>query len=243
MKRNRRPSSERANVTAPVTWRSYLVPKRGHSAAECEDALAGDPATGRFAIADGASESYAAGEWARLLVESFVRDGGGDDWLIAPRIAWHDQVVGRAVSWYAEDKFAAGGHATFLGLTIDGPRWTALAAGDTNLFVVRDGALATSFPLETSADFGGAPPLVRSWGDEPTWEFGLGDLQPGDTLLLATDALAQAILASAEAGEFIGPNLLSLRESEAFTAWVDAAREAGQLRNDDVALAVLEYNP
>ncbi|HVK08854.1 MAG TPA: hypothetical protein VM597_08775 [Gemmataceae bacterium] len=242
MKRNRHPSSERVNATA-LTWRTYLVPKRGHSATECEDAIAGDPAAGRFAVADGASESYAAGEWARLLVESFVRDGGEGDWLIAPRVAWHDQVVGRAVSWYAEDKFASGGHATFLGLTVTGPRWTALAAGDANLFVVRDGALDTSFPVETSAGFTGSPPLVRSWGDEPMWEFGLGDLQPGDALLLATDALAQAILASHEAGEFIGPALLALGEPDAFTGWVEAARDGGQLRNDDVALAVLEYKP
>ena len=242
MKRNRRPATDQSNAPA-LSRRTYLVPKRGHTVAECEDAVAGDPATGRFAIADGASESYAAGEWAKLLVESFVRDGAEGDWLIAPRVAWHDQVVGKAMSWYAEDKVAAGGHATFLGLTVVGPRWTALAAGDANLFVVRDGALDTSFPVESSADFGGAPPLVRSWGDEPNWEFGLGDLQPGDTLLLTTDALAQAILASNEAGTFIGPELLTLVEPEAFVAWVEAAREARQLRNDDVALVVLTYNP
>src|SRR3954470_21129595 len=99
-------------------WRSFLVPKDGHAADECEDAVAGDPAAGRFAIADGASESYAAGEWARALVEAFVRDGADPDWLVGPRIAWHEQVAGRAVAWYAEDKFASGGHATFLGLTV-----------------------------------------------------------------------------------------------------------------------------
>jgi len=239
MKRNRHPSKGRS----ALTWRTFLVPKRGHSEAECEDALAGDPSTGRFAVADGASESYAAGEWARLLVETFVRDGCDGDWLTAPRVAWSDQVGGRAVSWYAADKFAAGGHATFLGLTIAGKQWTALAAGDANLFVLRDGGLVSSFPLETSAAFTGSPVLVRSWGDEPPWEFGLGDLQAGDTLLLATDALAQALLSAAEAGQAVGADLVTLTDVAAFTTWVEAERAAGRLRNDDVALAVIAYNP
>jgi len=42
-------------------WRALGLPKRGHSAEEYEDAFAGDPKVGRFAVADGASESSFAG--------------------------------------------------------------------------------------------------------------------------------------------------------------------------------------
>lgn len=227
----------------PLSWRQYLVPKRGNAATECEDALAGDPSTGRFAVADGAAESYAAGEWARALVGAFVKDGADLDWLVGPRVAWHEQVAGRAVSWYAEDKFASGGHATFLGLTVDAGNWRAVAVGDAVLFVVRAGALAASFPLEASSEFSGSPPLVRSWGEDPTWEFGMGDLRPGDRVILASDALAQALLVSSETGTFAGPDLIALPDYRALEAWVTAAREAGRLRNDDVAFAVLEFNP
>ncbi|MBO0697489.1 MAG: hypothetical protein J2P46_03780, partial [Zavarzinella sp.] len=94
-----------------LRWRSFLVPKVGHGPDECEDAAAGDPDVGRFAVADGASESYAAGDWARLLVEAFVAAGPTDDWLKEPREAWQQDAAGGAVSWYAEDKFARGGHA------------------------------------------------------------------------------------------------------------------------------------
>jgi hypothetical protein len=230
-------------VTMPVTWRTFLVPKRGHTAAECEDALAGDPAVGRFAVADGASESYAAGEWARALVRAFVDNGADTDWLIGPRVAWHDQVGTQAVAWYAEDKFASGGHATFVGLTIDDNRWTAVAAGDAALLVVRGGILVSSFPMDDSSAFNGSPTLVRSWGEEPAWEFGLGDLEPGDAVLLATDALAQALLATAEAGAFAGAELLALADEAEITAWVETARAAGRLKNDDVALGVLTFHP
>jgi hypothetical protein len=68
----------------PLHWRSFLVPKDGHAADECEDAVAGDPAVGRFAVSDGASESFAAGEWARLLVEAFVGGGPAGDWWPGP---------------------------------------------------------------------------------------------------------------------------------------------------------------
>ena len=66
-------------------WRSFLLPKAGHAYDECEDSIDGDPETGRFAVADGASESYAAGEWARLLTAAFVANGPEVDWLTGPR--------------------------------------------------------------------------------------------------------------------------------------------------------------
>ncbi len=231
---------------AGLSWRPFLLPKRGNAVAECEDAIAADPASGRFAIADGASESYAAGEWAKHLTAAFVHTGATENWLVEPRAKWQEQVSSQAVAWYAEDKYALGAHATFLGVTIarsgkNSLRWTALAAGDACLIVVRDGAIESAFPLDRSDAFSGSPPLVRSWGEEPMWEFGMGDLQPGDRLLMATDALSQCLIASAEGGAFAGPEVLNLTDGAAFAAWIDAARTAGRLKNDDVALGIVEY--
>jgi hypothetical protein len=227
-----------------LRWRSFLVPKVGHAPDECEDAAAGDPDAGRFAVADGASESYAAGEWARLLTEAFVATGPTGDWLKTPREAWQREAAGSAVSWYAEDKFARGGHATFLGVTVrpadGGPAWEAIAVGDACLFHVRDGSCVASFPLTRGTEFNGAPMLVNSRGGVPAWKAGRGRLEPGDALLLTTDALAQHLLESAEAGAFPGPALRGLEEDDDFALWVAMAREAGKLRNDDVALGVIE---
>jgi Protein phosphatase 2C len=227
-----------------LRWRSFLVPKVGHAPDECEDAAAGDPDVGRFAVADGASESYAAGDWARLLVEAFVATGPTDDWLTAPREAWQQQAAGSAVSWYAEDKFARGGHATFLGVTIrpegDAMAWEAVAVGDACLLHIREGQCVASFPLTRSTEFNGSPSLVNSRGGVPAWRTGRGTLRAGDALLLATDALAQHLLESAEGGDFPTAAVLGLEEEDDFAMWVAMAREAGQLRNDDVALGVIE---
>jgi protein phosphatase 2C-like protein len=227
-----------------LRWRSFLVPKVGHAPDECEDAAAGDPDVGRFAVADGASESYAAGDWARLLVEAFVATGPADDWLKGPREAWQQEAAGSAVSWYAEDKFAHGGHATFLGVSVrpadGGMEWDALAVGDACLLHVRDGTCVASFPLTRTTEFNGSPLLVNSRGGVPAWKTGRGTLRPGDALLLATDALAQHLLEAAEGGDFPAAALLGLEEEDDFAMWVAMAREAGRLRNDDVALGVLE---
>jgi hypothetical protein len=227
-----------------LRWRSFLVPKDGHAEAECEDAVAGDPTIGRFAIADGASESYASGDWARLLVDAFIEHGPSEDWLNAPQTAWKEQAVGSAVSWYAEEKFTRGGHATFLGLSIqiddDAATWEAIAVGDACLFVMSHAALLTSFPLNRSSEFSSTPVLVGSRGASPDWKRDRGTLQAGDVILIATDAVAQCLLESAESRTFIGPDLRGMEHEDDFALWVAASRAAGRLRNDDVALGVIE---
>jgi len=226
-------------------WRSFLVAKDGHAADECEDAVAGDPAAGRFAVADGASESFAAGEWARLLVDAFVGKGPSRDWLTGPRADWQAAVAGQAVSWYAEEKLSAGGHATFLGLTArpgsDGFEWEAVAVGDACLFHVVGGACLASFPLDHPAAFTSSPTLISSRAGTPSWKVTRGVLQPGESLLLATDALAQCLLESAEQRAFAGAGFLTLEHEDDFALWVAAARSAATLRNDDVALGIVEF--
>jgi hypothetical protein len=224
-------------------WRSYLLPKDGHADDECEDAIAGEPEVGRFAVADGASESYASGNWARLLVEAFVANGPTDDWLVSPQATWQSEAVGSAVSWYAEEKFTRGGHATFLGLSVRlderNAEWEAIAVGDACLFVVSHGALLASFPMGRSSEFSVTPVLVSSRGHPPTWKQDRGTLRAGDTLLFATDALAHCLLESSETGAFAGKDLIGMEEDD-FALWVTVTRATGRLKNDDVALGVIE---
>src|SRR5262245_4614002 len=114
----------------PLRWRGFRLPKRGNTPDEYEDALAGDPAAGRFAVADGASESAFAGEWARLLAEGFVRAAGPwEGWLPGARARWAAEAGGRPMAWYEEAKFQEGAFATLLGLHAGRRRWHAWAVG------------------------------------------------------------------------------------------------------------------
>src|SRR5690242_16921574 len=102
-----------------LCWQPFRLPRRGYSADEYEDAFAGDDRTGRFAVADGATESSFAAAWARLLVEEYVRTPTRwSSWLPAVRRRWAAGVEGRPLPWYAEAKAEEGAYATLLGVRL-----------------------------------------------------------------------------------------------------------------------------
>jgi hypothetical protein len=245
--------------------RSFRLPRQGYALEECQDAAAGDPERGRFAIADGAAESPYSALWARLLVEEFVQQNERlprwANWLPSLQQRWADQVsrpvdprlwsaesVDPGVPWYLEPGLLQGAFATFLGLVIEETSWVALAVGDSCLFQVRGSQLQCAFPIGRAADFSNAPWLIgsRTSPDEVPHKkgvFGQGDCQPRDHFWLMTDALAQWFLARVEGGGkpwlALEPLLNSLGEEEAqqaFASWIEELRAARQLRNDDVAL-------
>jgi hypothetical protein len=234
----------------PLCWQGLRLPKRGHALDEYEDACAGNAAAGRFAVADGATESSFAAEWARLLVERFVAEptGGWSDWLPTLRQRWAAEVGGRDLPWYAEAKFEQGAFATFLGVAMEvrqaQGRWRAVAVGDSCLFHIRQDRLLRAFPLTRSADFGSHPDLVRSRPPDrpsrrPKRRRARGTWEPHDRLLLMTDALAQWFLKQAEQGEQPWRSVEESKTDVDFGAWVEDLRDRGELRNDDVTLLTI----
>jgi hypothetical protein len=227
--------------TKTPTWRGLSAPKRGHTAGEYEDAFAGG--AGRFAVADGASETSFAGLWARLLVEGFVSGPeAAGDWLTASRGSWAAEVGRVPLPWYAEAKRDEGAFATFLGLLLEPDGWRAWAVGDSCLFQVREDRLVEAFPIGRSDEFSNHPRLLGSCGAPPTTAAPVerqGTWEVGDRFLLATDALAQWFLGQCEQGERPWRRLTQLGPG-AFPIWVEEQRERGELRNDDVTLLVVE---
>ncbi|MBM4067672.1 MAG: hypothetical protein FJ271_01820 [Planctomycetes bacterium] len=241
--------------------RSVWLPKRGHSLDEYEDAGAADPALGRFAIADGATESSFAGPWARLLADGFVsaagpQPGRWSDWLPALQQRWLEQFRDKELAWYAEAKLEDGAFATFLGLTLCAPtgffmerrKWHAVAVGDGCLFQVRDNELYRPFPIERAEDFGNTPWLIGSRNDSSKSlrqkELrAKGDWRTGDCFWLMTDALAQWFLTDIEACGTPWTKLEAVLGSddsqERFADWVEDQRDRQALKNDDVTLIVV----
>jgi len=191
-------------------WFAASVPKAGSRAAENEDATVADAKRVRFAIADGATEGWQSGGWARHLAKAYVDQPPGPpdftNWLDAARTAWAPPTP-KAERWYTEEKAEQGSFATLLGLEFrlatdpPGLVWKAVAVGDSCLFVIRNEKLEVAFPLTDAAAFGNEPPLVPSATDrecpEPDWLAGWSE--PGDLFLMATDAVARFILKAGEA--------------------------------------------
>jgi hypothetical protein len=244
----------------PVVWAAATRAKVGHRPDENEDAVAAAPTALRFALADGASEGWNSRSWADHLARAFVRrppsPANYPDWLAEARAGWAPPEPAGQVAWYAEAKRTQGAHATLVGVSLT-PRpadrawvWRAVGVGDSCLFQVRGGDLLVSFPLSAPHEFDHTPRLVSSAASgpavEPEWL--AGRAEPGDLLVLASDAVAAWLLTADRSGAGVWR-----RVAEALGAGEPSARAAGlssmaadaqACRNDDATLlAVLTPPP
>jgi len=227
----------------------FWHPKAGSSAREWEDGAGAG--AGRFVVVDGATEAYDSIRWVAQLVTSFVHTGPAvtpealGDWFTAMQKQWVADAPTVFANVIEEYKFRTdGSFATFLAgelLDLDGPRprWEAAALGDTVLFHVRDGDLVTHFPHMSVDDFGLSPEGVDTRPAAlPQMLRGLtvsrGDLRPGDTLYVATDAFAHWILHQSRTP--LWTVLSTMDHPDTFRDLVTDQRRAGRMRNDDVTL-------
>ena len=237
----------RVEVRAKLT-----VPKYGNAPEECEDVVAvGDV---RVAVSDGATTSSYSREWAQLLADRYVEqpprrvDAG---WLAPIQESFAADRARVPLPWYAEAKLEEGTYATLLGLDFDLDHgcWSALAVGDTCAFCIFEGRLRHSLPLHASAAFSNRPFLVGTRGahglDKPGRQFRhrRRPLVPGMTFVVATDALAAWCWRMVEAGNPPWDMLLRIGDISSLMSHVAAERASGAMRNDDVALAIVEIKP
>ena len=248
-----------------LSYRTRWLPKAGSSVGEYEDAFA--PARARpahavarkrFAVADGASESLLAGQWARLLVRTFC--GAASDAAPASVFAnalarWPEVLTeylqgrerrGEPIQWFEQPGLERGAFSTFVGLQLDADRrprrFTALAVGDSCLLHFRAGQLCDAFPREPGDSFDATPPLICSnMTNSGSIAAGAlqreGTFQAGDIFLLVTDAVAAWFLDAQAGGR--GSWARSFFEAATrrdFNSWVRDLRNDGSMRNDDVTV-------
>jgi hypothetical protein len=233
------------------------MPKSGCELSECEDVTAINLTRNRFAIADGATEAFAAQSWARQLASSWVDSESqlltADEfrsWVLDQGRLLHETWSGVQLSWYAEEKARGGSFAAFAGVQLDldrdAPCWQAIALGDTCLIHLRHEQIVKALPLTKSDCFNATPWLV------PTQAFlldsvgehivvGSGAVEHGDFLLLLSDAVAAWVFMLSEKGELVSHfNSLLRGQNQELTALFTGEREAGRLRDDDVAIISIE---
>ena len=243
-----------------LSTQTFQTSKKGCSQSEYEDAcypesgFRGEFRTYRCAVADGATESAFSREWAQLLVRSF---GEHRFRLKAQQRSWRDLVDQHPLPWYLERKVTQGAHAAFIGLSLHDQiargsegelgkgTWRAFAVGDSCLFHVRDGELLKAWPLSKSKEFGNNPfllstactsPLSR---DDAFVSIFSGTWESRDSFYLATDAMAQWLLAEEEASRPPWSFLRDLGPS-IFEPVVEILRGTERLNNDDTTILRVE---
>jgi hypothetical protein len=236
-----------------VSWISATLPKAGNRPEENEDAFAASPATGRFAVADGASEGWESGKWAAHLASAYIKKPPNptnfDAWLTAIRGRWKIPTQAGPAPWYAEMKQQAGSYSTLLGIEFRVAlhsrvwAWKAIAIGDSCVFQIRAGRAIGVYPISTPSGFGNQPPLLpsppASICPEPEWLAGRSE--PQDLFLLATDAIA-AYLVGLVAPAAWSPVLVAIQEGlrlgspEPLLEWFHTVQA---VRNDDLSLVAI----
>jgi hypothetical protein len=247
-------SSAKQSATWDLQLRQLLLPKLDHDASECEDAIAFDIDTARFAVTDGATEAFNAQQWARNLAEHWVRNQSTltleefRNWVATEGRELQDSWNRLTLSWYSEEKARTGSFAAFAGVELDlksdTAGWKAIALGDTCLLHCRGSALLKSLPIARSESFNSAPVLVASNSalHESTMQSVVvdsGNCESGDVLLLASDATASWCLQRFEKGDF-DPDFLTIKDDEELRRFFDDERQTGRIRNDDLAIVRIE---
>ena len=134
--------------------------------------VAASPDALRFAVADGATESWESGPWAARLVCSYVERSPSPinfpDWLAAVR-NWAPQHHPQAGALVRGRETGAGIILLSSGLELrrsqrtTGWAWRASAVGDSCLFHIRGAEpQRLSFPIASAREFGNRPALVPS---------------------------------------------------------------------------------
>jgi len=224
---------------------------------ECEDALAFNLDTLRFAVADGATEAFDSRRWARVLARAWCRQDTVDDdeygiaqaaRTLGDRVS--EKWQGKELSWFVEEKARSGAFAAFLGLVVsqDGS-WRATAIGDSCLFAEYEDELTRSFPLSSPEEFGSRPKLLPARHAQYD-DFAdsirriRGTWAPGVRITMMSDAVSCWYLGHAAPEAALRDyfhSLLTASDDAALRSLIAAERDAGRMRNDDVAILRLDW--
>lgn len=216
-----------------------------------EDAAAFDLQGRRFAIADGVSSAIFSDVWAKVLVESAVEgDIPLDDteamvqWLTPLRDQWKQSLPTTMNDFQLQRlQETRGGHSTLLGVNVIDNKgeiyFESYSIGDCCMFVFRDGKLHASFPGEDVSFFGINPtslPSSRIPRERHRAEHYRGSLEVGDSVVLASDAIACWMFKELEAGKDVDLEFFERLESLQWSEWVRDSRIEKRMRVDDVTL-------
>lgn len=246
-------SSARQSTVWELRRQQILLPKAGFELSECEDFIGVDEQNGRFAVADGATEAFDARSWAQRLAQNWVTSDSAltpdtfHDWIAAEGLALHESWNQLTLPWYAEEKARHGSFAAFVGVEFDlaakVPSYKAIALGDACLIHCRNRSLVKSLPLSDAASFNSAPLLVAS--DPALYQSSAhalvidsGACEHKDVLFLLSDAVAAWYLEHLEQSDFSG--VFESNDEAAIAAFLENERQAGRIKNDDIALVRIE---
>lgn len=251
----------RARITPLVYWKSE------HDASTNEDALAYNPKSGLFAVADGVGSASFANIWSHILVNRFVQEPLMSDhpfeiewWLrrAQDEYAKNKDTRPESVPTFAQEKAREGSKSTlvtvrFTQIGEESAQVILLAIGDSNALIAKKSTEEIeAFPLERASQFDARPlviptRLVDFDRDFQRCQTKIVTLHLGDTLVLATDAVSKWVLSQANPRDALDRIISITQEHEREKAWqefIESCRKENTIIDDDSTALVIELtNP
>ncbi|HEL3840438.1 TPA: hypothetical protein UMY98_000305 [Stenotrophomonas maltophilia] len=224
------------------------VAKHVESPSDNEDAYRLAPGEGRIVLADGASESFDARNWAHLLVDRMADEELSVSAVAACAQCYEALHDPERLTWSKAAAYQRGSFATLL-VVQDLPesRSVRISAVGDSLAVWLDGdKMLASVPYGSSEQFLDKPSLLSTRMDlnEPEglhcsvheWEY---EEQGHRFLLCMTDALGAWLLSHQERGDASAlESLCGIRELHELVELVENERAVGRMRRDDSTLII-----
>jgi hypothetical protein len=221
-----------------------------------EDRFAQSQRNGRYAVSDGASNSYNSALWAELLVRAFCRNADVDEAWLKAAISKYEGAHNRdAMSWSQQMAFDRGSFASLLGITLDKQNGFArlIGIGDSTAFLVDSSNIVATFPYTSPDQFLDDPvllgtdyaqdmrplELIAGGGALTKWEYGSLSLP---SILLASDALAHWILRTYKTGFDPISHLRKCRSKKQFKHIISDLWEQHELKKDDATMLWIELS-
>lgn len=249
----------KAQITRLTYWKS------DHDKETNQDALCDDAGRGLFAVADGVGTASFSDIWAQILAGHFVKkepllsdDPFEVEWWLRRVVPEYDKRTPRPedLAYFAQEKARQGSQSTLVTLRVcqfveGAAEATLLGFGDSCAFIHHiDTNEIVPFPIEECDDFNRPPICVPSRMREFDRDFHRCQvraviLQPGDTIILATDAVSRWLWC--EGAEQAGSRLMAFQQivalsNEAWAEFVECRRSEHTMRDDDATALVIRLS-
>lgn len=203
-------------------------------------------------LLDGATESFAARRWARLLAASWA--SGALDWLAAAQSEYAGSLEQGSFTWAQEAAAERGSFATIAAVRGTARGMEATCVGDTCVLVIAGDRVVVSYPLTNADEFTSAPEALPS--DPAGLDAALMLLRdrrrllpvhsPGLEAWMATDAVAAWLLDGDDHARCTRVRAVqAITSDDEFAALVARERAAGLMRADDstIVRVLMEVEP
>jgi serine/threonine protein phosphatase PrpC len=205
-----------------------------------------------FALADGTTQSFQSEIWAKIITDNFVNEPFFNSTELINSFKEYASVFKKTKFEFSSNpakaslekaKLNKGGTSTFIGLKfITEKQIEIISCGDSNVFILKKDRKIKPFPfnnvndLDSNNHFINTEQLINNVINDSFFQTNIFEINEGDTVILATDAISRLILKNIN----ILIDLIKYETFEDFLSFCIKHWENKGLEEDDITLIIIK---